>query len=113
MSRDHSGLHSFPTRRSSDLTYGSWLLRLVEGEIDRVVQQAHSLARQLMEVALLDLAGDEDRAIAHTLEPADAQTLRLPQLAHFPVAPLHQYHVIPAVGALAGIELHVGEAAQV
>src|SRR5690348_18458512 len=54
----HRDLHSFPTRRSSDL------IAAAQG------------ARQL------------DAAVADALEPADQEALRIPQAAHFAVAPL-------------------------
>ena len=44
MRRDHRDLHSFPTRRSSDLCFG-------DEEADRAIETGHSTAREAAMVA--------------------------------------------------------------
>src|SRR5207244_11542254 len=63
----HRALHSFPTRRSSDLSHGGVTVRLPQTDRKRnmstlTIQMSESLARQLRECAAKEgVTADQDR----------------------------------------------------
>src|SRR5690606_27604380 len=86
----------------------------LQGQRRRAVLQAKLLAqaldlglRQLLAMAALEHARQDDVAVAHALEAADLVALRFPHPPHFAVAALVQHHPEPGVrvGAADALDL--------
>ena len=86
-----------------------FLRNLNRFETNRAAQGVYCALIQLFPFSYDQPARQEDRPVAHALQPTDTNTLGFPQTTHFPVAPFQQGHVEPAIYTATAGRRDIGE----